>query len=130
MQNPGPGYSKNPEHTVVVRPFAGRVVVEANGEVLADTQHALLLNEAGYPEVYYIPRADARMDRLVATAHHTGCPYKGQASYFSIQGGAENAVWSYEHPYDEVASIREHLAFYPNRVGSIRVEPARPGASS
>src|SRR3954466_550800 len=123
MANSGPGYAQHPEHSVVVTPFEGRVVVEANGQVLADTEHALALKEANYPIVYYVPRSDTRMAALVATDHHSACPYKGQASYFSIAGGAENAVWSYEHPYDEVLSIREHLAFYPNRVDAIRVTP-------
>src|SRR4051812_23492405 len=122
MSNSGPGYALHPEHRVVVEPFEGRVVVEANGKVLVDTERALQLKEANYPPVFYLPRSDARMEDLVATDHHTACPYKGQASYFSIAGGAENAVWSYEHPYDEVLAIREHLAFYPNRVDAIKVE--------
>jgi uncharacterized protein (DUF427 family) len=125
MPNSGPGYAKHPEHTVTVAPFKGRVVVESNGELLAETEHALELREADYPAVYYVPRGDTRMDRLVPTNHKTRCPFKGEASYFSIVGGAENAVWSYEHPYDEVLAIREHLAFYPDRVSAIRVEPAR-----
>ena len=124
MANSGPGYARNPAHTVVVKPFKGRVVVAANGEVLAETEHALQLNEASYPAVYYVPRRDARMERLVATDHHTHCPFKGDASYFSIAGGSENAVWSYTQPYDEVLSIRDYLAFYPDRVDSIKVEPA------
>jgi uncharacterized protein (DUF427 family) len=123
MANPGPGYAQHPDHSVVVTPFKGRVVVETNGEVLVDTEHALLLKEANYPAVYYLPRSDARMEHLVPTDKHTRCPFKGEASYFSVQGGTENAVWSYEHPYDEVMSIREHLAFYPDRVSSIKVEP-------
>ena len=124
MSNSGPGYAGYPEHTVDVAPFKGRVVIEANGKVLVDTEHALTLKEATYPVVYYVPRRDTRMSELVATDHHTTCPFKGQASYFSIAGGAENAVWSYEHPYDEVLSIREHLAFYPDRVDSIQVTPS------
>ena len=124
MANSGPGYAAHPEHSVVVTPFKGRVVVEANGEVLADTTNALQLKEADYPAVFYIPRSDARMDHLERTDHGSRCPFKGEASYFSVKGGAENAVWSYEHPYDEVSSIREHLAFYPNRVGSIKAEPS------
>jgi uncharacterized protein (DUF427 family) len=124
MPNSGPGYAKNPDHTVVVEPFKGHVVVKANGEVLVDTKHALQLKEASYPAVYYVPRSDTQMARLVPTEHHTHCPYKGDASYFSVVGGIENAVWSYEHPYDEVLSIRQYLAFYPNRVDSISVEPA------
>ena len=124
MANSGPGYAQHPDHTIVVTPFKGRVVVEAHGVVLADTEHALLLKEESYPAVYYIPRADAHMEQLVPTGHHTRCPFKGEASYFSIQGGAENAVWSYEHPYDEVLAIREHLAFYPDRVSSIVADPS------
>jgi uncharacterized protein (DUF427 family) len=124
MPSSGPGYAKQPDHTVVVEPFKGRVVVKVNGEVLADTEHALELTEARYPAVYYVPRTDTQMSRLVSTDHHTHCPYKGEASYFSIVGGAENAVWSYVHPYDEVLAIREYLAFYPDRVGSIQVVPA------
>jgi uncharacterized protein (DUF427 family) len=122
--NHGPGYAKHPEHTVSVVPFAGRVVVESlDGQPLADTRQALELREASYPSVYYVPRADAKMDRLQKTTHTTHCPFKGDASYFSIAGqpDGENAVWSYEHPFDEVANIREALAFYPNRV-RIRVE--------
>ena len=125
MSNSGPGYAQHPEHGVAVEPFQGRVVVRANGKVLVDTQHALALAEGSYPAVYYVPRSDTRMTELVKTELHTSCPFKGQASYFSIAGGAENAVWSYEHPYDEVLSIREYLAFYPNRVDAIEVTPVK-----
>jgi len=126
MGNSGPGYAKHPDHRVVVRPFRGRVVVEAGGEPLADSRAAVVLEESTYPPVYYVPRSDVRMHRLVATSHKTHCPFKGDASYFSITGGADNAVWSYQAPYDEVAVIRDHLAFYPNRVDAIRAEP-HPG---
>jgi uncharacterized protein (DUF427 family) len=123
MSNSGPGYAQHPQHRVVVEPYRGRVVIRANGKVLVDTQRALALSEGSYPAVYYVPRSDTRMTELVATEQHTDCPFKGQASYFSIVGGADNAVWSYEHPYDEVLSIREHLAFYPNRVDTVEVTP-------
>jgi uncharacterized protein (DUF427 family) len=124
MPNSGPGYAQNPNHTVLVAPFKGRVVVKVKGEVLVNTEHALQLKEANYPAVYYVPRSDTRMAQLVPTDHHTHCLFKGEASYFSVVGGVENAVWSYEHPYDEVLSIRDYLAFYANRVDSISVEPA------
>jgi uncharacterized protein (DUF427 family) len=71
------------------------------------------------PVVYYIPRSDVKMERLVRSAHHTYCPFKGQASYFSLKDGPENAVWSYEQPYDEMAALKDLLAFYPDRVDSI-----------
>ena len=123
ITNSGPGYAKHPEHTVTVAPFRGRVVVRAGDEVIADTRDALQLNEAKYPAVYYVPRADVRMDRLARTDHRTHCPFKGDASYFTIDGVADNAVWTYEQPFDEVAAIRERLAFYTDKV-RVEVEPA------
>jgi uncharacterized protein (DUF427 family) len=67
------------------------------------------------PVVYYIPRHDVNMDRLARTAHRTHCPFKGDASYFSLVNGPENGVWSYEAPYDEMLAIQERLAFYPDK---------------
>lgn len=119
--NSGPGYRQHPEHRIATEPAGVRVVVNANGEVVADTRDAVRMKEADYPPVFYIPRKDVRMERLARTGHHTYCPFKGEASYFSLAGGAENAVWSYEQPYDEVSVIKELLAFYPNKVDSISI---------
>lgn len=117
--NSGPGYKQHPEHRIATEPAGVRVVVKANGEVIADTRNAVRMKEASYPAVYYIPRNDVRMERLARTGHHTYCPFKGEASYYSLKSGAENAVWSYEQPYDEVSVIKELLAFYPDKVESI-----------
>lgn len=95
--------------------------VSFNGEVVADTRDAVAMDEGSYPTVYYVPRRDVRMDRLVPSPHRTYCPHKGHASYFSLAGGPQNAVWSYEQPFDAVGLIRELLAFYPDKV-DIRVE--------
>lgn len=114
--NSGPGYKQRPDHRITTQPAPGRVQVKLKGEVIADTRHAIRMNEGSYAPVYYIPRKDAKMDRLVRTSHHTYCPFKGQASYYSLKDGAENAVWSYERPYDEVQVIKDHLAFYPDKV--------------
>lgn len=87
--------------------------------VIVDTRRALCLTEASYPAVFYLPRDDADMSALSRTERHTWCPYKGEASYFSLPGGSEratDAVWSYQTPHDAVAAIRDHLAFYPDRV--------------
>lgn len=95
------------------------MVVRVAGEVIADTRAALRLAEASYPAVLYIPRSDARMSLLARSDHRTYCPYKGECSYFSIPSAGEcglNAVWSYEAPYPPVAVIKDHLAFYPDRV--------------
>lgn len=126
MSNSGPGYVKNPGHRVDTRPAGVRVRVTFNGEVIADSLAAVRLDESGYKPVYYIPRGDVAMARLERTSHGSYCPYKGQASYFSLVAGnraSENAVWSYEQPYDEVESIREKLAFYPHRVDRIEELP-------
>lgn len=108
-----------PDHPITVTSEARRVTVTLNGEIIAQTTLALALKEASYPAMYYIPRADANMDRLTRTAHATYCPYKGDCAYFTIEAGGttlENAVWTYENPYAAVAQIKDHLAFYPNRV--------------
>jgi len=111
-----------PDHPIAIAPAPGRVIVRLGGRVIADTRRALSLREASYPGVKYIPRQDVDMSQLERTDHATYCPYKGNASYFSIPSGGErsrNAVWSYEKPYAAVAEIRDHLAFYPDRVDAI-----------
>jgi uncharacterized protein (DUF427 family) len=107
-----------PDHPITVTPHSGRVVVRAGDKVIADTRAALSLKEASYPAVLYIPRADADLTALDRSDHHTYCPYKGEASYYSIPevNRGENAIWTYENPYDAVASIEGHLAFYADRV--------------
>lgn len=111
-----------PDHPITITPNAKRVRITFGGQTVADTTHALRLQEASYPAVLYIPRADARMDLFTKTSNATHCPYKGDASYYSISSGgktAENAVWSYETPFPAMAEIKDHLAFYPNRVDGI-----------
>lgn len=124
----GPGYKQHPNHRITTKPADVRVRVAVNDEVIADSKDAIQLEEplAGStvsPIVYYIPRQDVKMDRLVRTSHHTYCPFKGEASYYSLANGPENAVWTYEDPYDEVKAIRERLAFYPDKVDSITTAP-------
>jgi uncharacterized protein (DUF427 family) len=119
MKQPGP------DHPISIARNGKRVRVIFAGRVIADTTRALTLKETRYPPVHYIPRADADMGALQRSVHHTHCPYKGDASYFTIAAGgrrAENAVWSYEAPYPAVNEIKEHLAFYPDRVDAIEEE--------
>ena len=116
-----------PDHPVTIAPYKGRVIVRSGGQVIADTRRALSLKEASYPAVIYVPREDADMALLSPTSHTTYCPYKGDCRYFSIPAGgarAANAVWSYEEPYPAVAAIRDHLAFYPDRVDGIETPAA------
>jgi uncharacterized protein (DUF427 family) len=117
--NSGPGYRKHPEYRIEAKPAGVRVRVTLDGEVIADTRDAVEMKEGDYPVVYYVPRKDVKMDRLIRSSHRTYCPFKGQAAYFSLVDGPENAVWSYEQPYDEMLAIKEQLAFYPDKVDSI-----------
>ena len=111
-----------PDHPITIARKSRRVRVSFAGKVIAETTRALTLNEAGYKPVHYVPRADADMSLLQATAHTSHCPYKGDASYFTVTvdgRSAENAVWSYEQPYPAMSEIKEYLAFYPDRVDKI-----------
>jgi uncharacterized protein (DUF427 family) len=111
-----------PDHPISIQHNRARVVVSVAGRVIADTRNALVLREAEYPPVQYIPREDVDFSQLERTDHTTYCPYKGDCSYYSVPAGEKksvNAVWTYEDPYPAVARIREHVAFYPDRVDEI-----------
>ena len=113
-------------HPIAVTRNPSRVVVTVAGRVIADSRDVLTLREANYPPVHYIPRQDVDMAQLQRTDHASYCPYKGDCSYFSLVAGGErgrNAVWSYESPYDAVSTIKDHLAFYPDRVDSLVETP-------
>ena len=111
-----------PAHPITIRPNSKRVVVKAGGRVIAETREALVLCEAAYPPVQYIPCKDVDMSLLKRSDHATYYPYKGDCTYFSIPSGGEsavNAVWTYEQPFSAVAQIKDHMAFDPERVDSI-----------
>ena len=122
--NSAPGFKKHPEHRVETKPAYARVRVMFNGEVIADSRDAIRLEESKYTPVYYLPRKDVKMERLTRTTHSTHCPFKGEASYYTLSTDnltVANAAWSYEQPYDEMSVIKERLAFYPDKVDSISV---------
>ncbi|MDB5672260.1 MAG: hypothetical protein JWO25_3219 [Alphaproteobacteria bacterium] len=107
------------DHPITIEPNPSRIRVILRGKVLADSRNALTLNEAQYPPVQYIPRADVDMTMLTRSDLVTYCPFKGDCSYFDISvggQGTENAVWTYEAPYPAVSPIKDCLAFYPDRV--------------
>jgi uncharacterized protein (DUF427 family) len=111
-----------PDHPITITPNPKRLRVTFAGQVVAETTRALTLQEASYPAVQYIPREDADPALLKRTERSTHCPYKGDASYYSIEAGgrrAENAIWSYETPFPAMQQIAGHLAFYPDRVDGI-----------
>lgn len=114
--------SPGPDHPITIERNPRRVVVTFGGQVIADTTDALTLREASYPPVHYIPRKDVRMAALERSDTASYCPYKGDAAYFSIAAGDQrstDAIWTYEAPHDAVAVIKDHLAFYPDRVDGI-----------
>jgi uncharacterized protein (DUF427 family) len=111
-----------PDHPITITPAGTRVRALVGDVEIASSTNALVLQEADYPPVYYIPREDADASLLTRTDNATYCPYKGDASYFSItteSGVLTNAVWSYETPYDAMSEIVEHLAFYTDRVSVV-----------
>ena len=113
------------QHRVDLVEVDNRVVVEFNGEVLADSTEAVRVDETGYPPVYYLPRHAVRMDLLEPTDHRTLCPYKGDASYFSVVHDgkrAENAVWYYEEPIPAVQGLKGLVAFYTDKLDSVTVD--------
>lgn len=113
------------DHPISIEPAKTRVIVRHGGRVIADTRKALALRESDYDLVHYIPLSDVDVSLLERTTHSTYCPYKGDATYHSIRvDGAysENAVWTYEMPYDAVAEIKGYVAFYPDRVDAIEIE--------
>ena len=111
------GFKTNPDYRITFEPSPRRVRVKFNGATVADSINAHLLFETRHLPVYYLPPADIRMDLMTPTAHQTFCPYKGDASYWSVSAGgktAENAAWSYRVPFAEVAAIKDYVAFYWN----------------
>ena len=115
-----------PDHPITVTPHDAHVVVTAGGKTIADTRNALALQESTYPAVLYVPRDDVDLALLERTDRTTYCPYKGDAAYYSIPALGDrgaNSVWTYEAPYEAVSPIKDHLAFYADRV-SIDEQPA------
>jgi len=116
-----------PDHPITLEPSRQRVRAAFQRHVFADTDDAVILREAGYPPVYYLPMEDVEMSFLSKTEHHTTCPYKGEASYWSIYMDgqlAENGAWAYEEPYPAVAGVKGRIAFYPSMVEVYEVDEA------
>lgn len=113
--NSAPGFERAPDYRIAIKSSEQRFVVRRQGVVLADTTDALILNEADYAPVIYVPATDVHPDMIEAPEHTTYCPFKGHATYWNF-GGSENIAWSYETPYDEVMKIKGHVAFYADKV--------------
>jgi len=120
-----PVLQPGPDHPITITPNPAHIVVTVAGKVVADTRRALTLQESTYPAVQYIPIEDVERSLIERTGTATYCPFKGDASYYSIPaGGAKSvdAIWVYEQPHDAVAEIKDHVAFYPDRVDAIEIQ--------
>jgi uncharacterized protein (DUF427 family) len=120
-----PVIQPSPSHPITITPTVGRVVVTVGGKVVADSRNALTLQESTYPPVQYVPLADVEQDLLERTATESYCPFKGDASYYSIPSAGDqavDAVWEYSKPHDAVSEIAGHVAFWPGRVDAIEVQ--------
>lgn len=119
MSNPAPGFVTNPAKIITIEDFSGTVTVSAGGKVIATSSRAKQLTEPPYAARLYIPFADIDFTQLEKTSNASHCPYKGDASYWSVTPAGDqgvNAMWAYEVPFDEVAAIKDHGAFYADRV--------------
>ena len=120
-----PAYAQHPDHNVDVVPNDRRIRIEFAGETIAESSRGLRVLEGRYDPVVYVPREDVRVELLEKTDHTTYCPFKGHASYYTIRAGgqvSENAIWSYEDPYDQVAALKDCVAVYLDRVDSLTEE--------
>jgi uncharacterized protein (DUF427 family) len=109
----------NPGHTVTITPADLHVEVHVDGVKVAETDHPALLEETGMPTRYYLPREDVRMDLMRATSFTTQCPFKGDASYWTLELDGkvhDGIVWTYETPIPAAAGIAGLLSFYNDRV--------------
>jgi len=120
MSNPAPGFERHPAHRVDIAPAGLRIRVEVGARTVADSSHALRVEESRHGPVYYLPKADVDFSCLVPTESSTYCPFKGHASYWSVVADdgttLADCVWAYEDPYDECSALAGHVAFYQDRV--------------
>jgi uncharacterized protein (DUF427 family) len=125
-----PGHQKWPEHKVLETPVGQRVTVELDGQIVAASSNVIRVDEDGSPARYYFPRGDVSMDRLQRTATTSECPFKGTAHYFSLspdgdkRGKLDDAVWTYEEPFEEHQALKDRLAFYDDKYRNIHVTVA------
>jgi uncharacterized protein (DUF427 family) len=119
------GYGERPDYRVDILPRRNQVTVRSSDRVLARTTSALLVDEQDHGLVFYVPQADVDLDQLVAIEHPTRCPYKGTASHWRLADGTEPVAWTYRDPYPQVARLKDHIAFYQDRV-SVELGVATP----
>lgn len=113
----------DPSHLAQIRPAGAPYVAKVAGVTVARSARALILQEEkggkAYPPVVYFPCADVAAESLLPSGHHTHCPIKGEASYFTLQVNGKwlgNAAWTYPAPLPQAAAVKDHIAFYPDKV--------------
>lgn len=120
-----PGHQKWPDHQVREEHLDRPVRVEVGGEVVAESRDVIKVDEDGNPPRYYFPRGDVSMDKLERSATTSKCPFKGTAHYFSLQAGGkklDDAVWTYEEPFDEHRGLKDRVAFYDEKIPGIEIQ--------
>jgi uncharacterized protein (DUF427 family) len=119
-----PGHHKWPDHKVVEHHLDQPVKVEINGELVAESRDVMKVEEDGNPPRYYFPRSDVKMEKLAPSQTTTECPFKGEAHYFAVRAGGKtlnDAVWTYEDPYEEHQALKNRVAFYDDRIPEIHI---------
>lgn len=123
-----PGHDQWPDHKVAEHHIKGKLSVEVNGERVAESSDVIRVDEDGNPARYYFPRSDVSTDKLERSSTTSECPFKGTAHYFNLRLGdetLEDAVWSYEEPYEEHHALKDRLAFYDDKLPQIHLRPVR-----
>lgn len=120
----GPGFRDYPDYTVKTSPLRKHLKVFHDGEIIADTRDAILLEEEGHEPVYYIPISDLKNIDIEPSQTDYTCPFKGKAEFYHLRHGDKfirDAAWAYNQPYDSVQEIKEHVAFYPEKIERIQL---------
>ena len=118
-----PGHRDHPGHRVSEKPVRGKMRAQLGADVLAESSDVIEVDEDQNPPRYYFPRADVRMDRMKSSDTRTYCPFKGEASYFSLElgdGPLPDAAWTLETPYDEHADLKQRIAFYSEKFDGLQ----------
>ena len=127
MNQKSPGHQKMPDHKIEEEQVHETMTVQVDGETIARSADVIRVKDDHHPDRYYFPRSDIQMNKLERTLTTTECPFKGTAHYFNINTGRRrlnDAVWTYESPYDEHRSLKDRLAFYDDKVPDIQVRAA------